>query len=92
MYIKVINREVMTFTPKKSFANLLIEEKKALIKLKNNQDITITPADKGGAVMVLNITDYDYVTECTRQRRDTSYYERLDSDPSTKRETQVDQA
>ena len=82
MYINVINRELMTFTPKKTFPNLRNEEKKALKELRNNKDVTIKPADKGGAVVVLNTTDY--VSKCTRQLSDTSYYDRLDSDPTNK--------
>ena len=72
----------MTFTPKKTFPNLRNEEKKALKELRNNKDVTIKPTDKGGALVVLNTTDY--VSECTRQLSDTSYYERLDSDPTYK--------
>ena len=72
----------MTFTPKKTFPNLRNEEKKALKELRNNKDVTIKPADKGGAVVVLNTTDY--VSKCTRQLSDTSYYDRLDSDPTNK--------
>ncbi|GFN78474.1 hypothetical protein PoB_000498000 [Plakobranchus ocellatus] len=75
-FIKAATKGLMTCQPRKSFPNICTEEKRALKELKNNADIIIKPADKGGAVVVLNITDY--IAECT------TYYCKLNSDTSKK--------
>ncbi|GFO04317.1 hypothetical protein PoB_003082200 [Plakobranchus ocellatus] len=67
---------------RKCFPNIRTEEKRALKELKNNADIIIKPADKGGAVVVLNTTDY--IAECTRQLSNATYYRKLYSDPTKK--------
>ncbi|GFO43129.1 hypothetical protein PoB_006963400 [Plakobranchus ocellatus] len=72
----------MTCQPRKSFPNICTEEKRALKELKNNADIIIKPADKGGAVVVLNTTDY--IVECTGQLSNTAYYRSLNFDPTKK--------
>ena len=38
--------------------NLSVEEKKALGELQSRDDIVITEADKGGAVVILDVEDY----------------------------------
>lgn len=38
--------------------NLSIEEKQALFTLKNNHELVIYMADKGGGIVVQNKTDY----------------------------------
>ena len=38
--------------------NLSVEEEKALGELKSRDDIVITEADKGGAVVILDVEDY----------------------------------
>ena len=38
--------------------NLCVEEEKALGELKSRDDIVITEADKGGAVVILDVEDY----------------------------------
>ena len=38
--------------------NLSVEEEKALGELQSRDDIVITEADKGGAVVVLDVEDY----------------------------------
>ena len=78
-FIKVVTTAIMTAEPKKTFSNLRNEEKKGLRELESNKDIIIKPADKGGAVVVMNTTDY--ISECTRQLSNTSFYKKLDSDP-----------
>ncbi|KAK3727020.1 hypothetical protein RRG08_039914 [Elysia crispata] len=55
-------------------------EKEALRELRDNDKITIKPADKGGAVVVMDTTDY--IGECTRQLDNTTYYRILTSDPT----------
>ncbi|XP_040275793.1 TAR DNA-binding protein 43-like [Bufo bufo] len=55
--------------------NMRLEETKALKELSNNPCLTIKPADKGGAVVVMNTTDY--VDEVYRQLNDENVYRRL---------------
>lgn len=38
--------------------NLSVEEEKALGELQSRDDIVITEADKGGAVVILDVEDY----------------------------------
>ncbi|GFO00957.1 hypothetical protein PoB_002746200 [Plakobranchus ocellatus] len=72
----------MTCQPRNCFPNIRTEEKRALKELKNNAHIIIKPADKGGAVVVLNTPDY--IAECTRQLSNATYYRKLNSDPTKK--------
>ncbi|GFO14573.1 hypothetical protein PoB_004107800 [Plakobranchus ocellatus] len=65
---------------KRIFSNLLTEEKRAFEELRNNMVITIKPADKGGAIVVLNTADY--VAECDRQLDSASFYKQLHSEPT----------
>ncbi|GFS02221.1 hypothetical protein ElyMa_001117400 [Elysia marginata] len=60
--------------------NLTSDEKTALKDLRTNTNIIIKPADKGGAVVVMNTADY--TTECTKQLSNTLYYKKLESDPT----------
>lgn len=53
---------------------------KSIKSLKNNQDIVIKPADKGGAVVIQNTVDYR--AEATRQLSDETFYEELHEDPT----------
>lgn len=55
--------------------NLTTEEAEALKNLKNNRDIIIKPADKGGATVILNRDSY--LKEAYRQLNNTKYYVRL---------------
>ena len=58
--------------PKHHMNNISSEERKAIQQLTNNKSITIKPADKGGAVVVLNTTDY--INEGLRQLGDSNFY------------------
>ena len=44
--------------PTTKYHNLTVAEKSALKDLSNNKAIVIKPADKGGAVVVMNTLDY----------------------------------
>ena len=61
--------------------NLSTEESKALIHLKNNDNIIIKKADKGTAVVIMNRNDY--IKEGIRQFSDANFYVKLDYDPTT---------
>ena len=50
--------------------NLTKSERKALLNLQKRNDIIITKADKGGAVVILDIKDY--IDEANRQLNDTN--------------------
>lgn len=51
----------------------------ALQELSNNHGLTIKPADKGGAVVVMNTSDY--LTEARNQLSDNNVYRLLAGDP-----------
>ena len=63
------------------------QERKALQRLKNQKDIVIKKADKGGATVVLYSKDYS--EEGLRQLNDQMYYEKLDHNPTNKHEETV---
>ena len=55
-------------------------ERTALKDLAKNREITIKPADKGGAIVIMDTTDY--ITEANRQLNDTGTYTKLDKNPT----------
>ena len=60
--------------------NLTKEERKALNNLRNRDDIIISQADKGGAIVIINVEDY--IAEAERQLNDTTFYHKLDNNPT----------
>lgn len=60
--------------------NLTQEERKALDALKKDNSIIIKPADKGGAVVVMDIKDYEI--EIYRQLDNNLFYKRFASNPT----------
>ena len=52
--------------------NLSVKEQKALQELQSSDDIVITEADKGGAVVILDVEDY--IKEAERQLHNTENY------------------
>ena len=56
--------------------NLTRGERNAIKTLRSNPNIIIKPADKGGAVVIMNVDDYE--AEGLRQLQNTKYYEELD--------------
>ena len=63
-------------------SNLTLEEIAALDSLKNNHDIVIKPADKGGAVVIWEKSDY--IKEAERQLNNQRDYTKLPSDHTKK--------
>lgn len=59
--------------------NLSKSERDALNCLAKNDDIIVKPADKGGAVVVMDKSYY--ITEALRQLENNVYYERLRNNP-----------
>ena len=60
--------------------NLTKPERHALNQLKLREDIIIMRADKGGAVVIMDIIDY--AKEGNRQLNNTNYYAELSYDPT----------
>ncbi|CAJ0927185.1 unnamed protein product [Ranitomeya imitator] len=61
--------------------NLSAPDFQALQTLRNDKDIIIKPADKGGAIVVMNKSDY--TKEIHRQLHDDTVYRLLPADPTT---------
>ncbi|CAJ0954321.1 unnamed protein product [Ranitomeya imitator] len=82
-YIDLIQRDIDTILEQHRMGNFPTHnnisplEKQALDSLKNNKSITIKPADKGGAIVVQNTTDYS--AEILRQLSDTTTYKKIPS-------------
>ena len=64
--------------PKNKYHNLTRGEQLAIRSLSSNRHIVIKPADKGGAVVVMNTTDY--INEGLRQLSDQNFYVETESD------------
>ncbi|XP_064468622.1 uncharacterized protein LOC135381512 [Ornithodoros turicata] len=81
-YIQAVQKDILKVTSKKGPPrhNLSSEERKALSDLEKRKDIVIKPADKGGVIVVMD-TDA-YIREGAPQLEDTTFYERLDRDPT----------
>ena len=69
-------KEKQNHTP----VNLTKEETKALQNLMHMNDIIICNADKGGAVVILDVADY--IQEAMRQLSKTEHYKALPTDPT----------
>ena len=81
-FIEGVTTEIMQTTRKPFYSNLNDSHQVALNSLKNNKDITIKPADKGGAIVIQNTKDY--INECNRQLEDKKFYKQIDHDPTNK--------
>ena len=68
-------------------SNIRKEEKEALHSLSKDDSITILPADKGRAVVVMNAKDYKDKAKALLS--DTNTYKSLSKDPTSKYRTQV---
>ena len=72
---------------KKIKRNLKKEEWSAITTLRNNKDIVIKPADKGGNIVIMNREDY--IKERLRQLSDNNHYEMLEEDPTQNYNNQI---
>ena len=77
-FILRCNEDISRIHRRKHHSNFTKEEHQALDHLKNNEDILIKKADKGGAVVVWK-KDL-YIAEGERQLNDVESYQVLDSD------------
>ena len=63
------------------------QEKAAMEELKSRDDLVITKADKGGAVVIMDVDDY--VKEANRQLDDSTFYKKLPQDPTPIHEERI---
>ena len=63
------------------------QERQALHSLMNNDEIVIKPADKGSAIVVWS--QKDYLTEASSQLKDTTVYQKCQSGPLQKVNTEI---
>ncbi|CAF1447944.1 unnamed protein product, partial [Didymodactylos carnosus] len=77
--VKRVLEQQLEADKEKGFENLSRMQRKAIRKLKEDEDIIVIPADKGGKVVVMNVTDY---IKKIREKLDTKVYMQLEEDPS----------
>jgi hypothetical protein len=82
-FSRKMEAELKTQIPKSGrnpIKNLSKEELEALDHLKTMDDLVITKADKGGAVVLQNVNDY--IKEAKRQLDDDSFYKKVPNNPT----------
>ena len=91
IYIKAVQRDILSEYRNQSpyQKNLSKSEEKALQGLGERSDIIIKPADKGGAIVIMN--QQDYISEARKQLSDTSFYTLSDTDQTTHYKSEVRQ-
>ena len=72
----------------KFWNNLSDDQRKALIHLSNNKSITVKPADKGGAIVIMDTEKYEM--ECLKTLSDPNFYEELPSVPNPEYRDTID--
>ncbi|XP_053571929.1 deoxynucleoside triphosphate triphosphohydrolase SAMHD1 [Bombina bombina] len=75
-----LHKTLQSTTISKARDNLSRHERKALKDLQDNPNIVITKADKGGAIVVLNTTDY--LDEVHKHLEDKDQYMKLTFNPT----------
>ena len=80
-------KEIKKKNNRKFKRNLKKEEWTATSTLRNNRDIVIKPADKGGNIVIIN--KQDYIQEGLRQLSDSNHYEILEEDPTQTYNNQI---
>ncbi|CAJ0963613.1 unnamed protein product [Ranitomeya imitator] len=60
--------------------NLTLSERQSLQSLQSDSSLIIKPADKGGAIVIMDKSDY--LREIRRQLDNTTVYQKLDSNPT----------
>ena len=89
-YIQAVKNDIEDHVPtanRNNRSNLSQGEQTALANLKKRDDILISKADKGGAVVIQDVGAY--ITEAERQLNDTTYYERQDEDLTEKHMAEI---
>ena len=85
-----LNKEPTPPSTTRTKQNLTKPERAALDSLKSMDDIIITRADKGGAVVVQDVKCY--IKEAERQLGDKSFYRKLDHNPTSEHAALVSNA
>ena len=75
-----INNEIEK-TTRTGYSNLSVKEQKALLELQSRDGIVIKEAEKGGAVVILDVEDY--IKDAERQLHSTENYKILNHNPTT---------
>ena len=89
IYLKLLENDTINHKNKKHKHNITLAESTAIKNLRQNPNIIIKPADKGGAIVIQN--RHDYLKEAYRQLSDTSTYTKLGKDPTKKTNAQITQ-
>lgn len=82
-FCRVVEQEILEGlqnAPHSHQQNLSKDEQCAIQELAKDSEIIIKPADKGGAIVIMNSTDY--ITEAYRQLNDETFYRKLNTDPT----------
>ncbi|XP_064479666.1 uncharacterized protein LOC135392983 [Ornithodoros turicata] len=84
MYIRAVQEDIINAyghsSNRKPQSNLSPAEHRSLSDLQRRGDLVIKKADKGGAIVVMNKTDY--INEGIRQLSCTTFYKVLEADPT----------
>lgn len=84
-YCRLVEQDVKSVfknkTEQKTYNNLPKKEREALTALRNDSTLVVRPADKGGAVVIQDLLDYE--SEVYRQLNDINFYKKLSSDPTS---------
>ena len=88
MYTNITTREILEHKPLPGkCANLSQNELQALKQLRSNQNIVIKPADKGGAIVLMN--KQDYLNEGLRQLNNPQFYKEIQRNPTNRNTTDI---
>ena len=90
-YVQAIKQDLFDIQIKNISArniNLTPEQYDAITALKNNKSIVIKKADKGSATIVMNRNDY--IKEGVRQLSDTAFYQKLEQDPLSDHQREIE--
>nr|XP_008123603.1 PREDICTED: uncharacterized protein LOC103282659 [Anolis carolinensis] len=81
---KVVTRDIEKLSRANTIrhSNLSRSELNILNRLSTMPDLIWKPADKGGAIVLLNLSDY--ITEVNKHLTDRSFYKPIPSDPTNK--------
>ena len=74
------NEMKKTTEERRSYNNLTKKELEAMEELRIRDDLIFTKADKGGALVIMDVKDY--VSEANRQLDDEQFYRKLTNDPT----------
>uniref|UniRef100_A0A8C5M182 Reverse transcriptase n=1 Tax=Leptobrachium leishanense TaxID=445787 RepID=A0A8C5M182_9ANUR len=84
-YVDIVEREMLNVYSRSHFTraspNMSAMDFSILKILRSDPSIIIKPADKGGALVIMN--SKDYMKEIQRQLSDSETYRRLDRDPTS---------